>query len=119
MLKALVSSGRFNPDTKSVELVEPRLGFADTLYANIEKDITQWATGANSFVVLSLLESRDFSKLDTLKAELKKERKALEKAGGPKSNGVGKGGRKEKSKNGMEGKAESNRGAQLLLEMLD
>ncbi|KAJ4158979.1 Pumilio y domain member 6 [Fusarium oxysporum] len=39
-----------------------------------------WATGPGSFVVVGLLEARDFSEVDALKKTLKKNKKILEKA---------------------------------------
>ena len=81
MLKSLVLSGRFDFKTRSIVLSEPRLGFADRLYEQWGKEGTVGrAIGPLAFVVLGLLESGDFEKVDELKAALRKKRGMLEQA---------------------------------------
>ena len=73
MLKSLVHSGHFDPKVKTYQTISPPLSFADMLFEAI--DVIEWATGPNSYVVVALLESDDFTK----KAELRKTLKASEK----------------------------------------
>ena len=80
MLKALVQSGRFNPKTKNVDVTDPPLGFADLLYEQIKETVVEWATGNDSFVILSMLESKDFGSRKELVATLKENRGILEEA---------------------------------------
>lgn len=80
MLRSLIAGGRFNNKTKKIDLVEPALNFADILYPVIKEHIVSWATSSSSFVVLSLIESENFSKKDELKKTLKKAKKELTKA---------------------------------------
>ncbi|KAI2732746.1 hypothetical protein CBS147332_1885 [Penicillium roqueforti] len=80
LLKSLVQGGRFNPASKSIEKVEPALNFHDVLYAQIQDEILDWATGANPFVIVALAESEDFEKKSELLKTLKKNKKALEQA---------------------------------------
>lgn len=95
MLKTLVQGGRFDPKTKAIVSTEPPLKFHEFLFKYIKDDILDWATGGNSFVVLALLEAKDFPKREKLKQSLIKGKPELVKAG----------------KNG-------NKGSQLLLENL-
>ena len=80
MLKSLVQGGRFNPETKSVEKVQPPLGFHGLVYEQIGDEVMEWATGANAFVIVALAESDEFEKKQELLKTLKKNKKALEKA---------------------------------------
>jgi pumilio homology domain family member 6 len=82
MLKALISGGRYDPLAKKITLVSPPLNFADLLYPIIKPHILAWATGSSSFVVLSLIETENFSALSRseLLGLLKGGRKALVKA---------------------------------------
>ena len=80
MLKTLVVGGRFNPTTKAVDLADPPLNFHDQLYTVIEDDISKWATGCNSFVVVGLLEAQGFQRREALMKVLKKHRAQLMKA---------------------------------------
>ena len=80
MLRSLIAGGRFDNKAKKIVPVTPALNFADILYPVIQPFITEWATGSSSFVVLSLLESENFSKKEEVKAILKKNKKALQKA---------------------------------------
>ncbi len=61
MLKALVLGGSFDPSTKTIRLVEPRLGFANVLYDVVKQNLLEWACGASSFVVVAFLESQNVS----------------------------------------------------------
>lgn len=128
MLKSLVLGGRFNPETKTIELSEPPLGFHNILYVNIKDHILTWATGNNSFVVLGLLEANGFAEVDALKTLLKKEKKKLLKAAGERGGqnatntlpGRGFSGKGKSSGSKSAEKAKKgNRGTQLLLSKLD
>lgn len=112
MLKSLVVGGRFNPKSKAVDLVDPPLNFHDKLYATIEDDIVNWATGSNSFVVLGLLEASGFQEREALRKALKKHRALLIKAAT--SPDVKAGGHK-----GPEPAAVGNKGTKIILEKLD
>lgn len=69
MLKTLVLGGTFDPTTKTIKLVEPRLGFTATLYPFIEHHLLDWASGPSAFLVVALLEGTDVS--EELKARVK------------------------------------------------
>lgn len=116
MLRSLASGGKFDPETKTVKLVEPALGFAQVLYEQIKAHLVDWATGPSSFVVVSLLESGDFEekKKDEVKKVLKKEKKRLEKAA------AGEGDKKESAEKGKKKKGgpKGNAGAKILLEKI-
>jgi len=82
LLKTLVQGGRFDRASKSVVLVEPQLLFGDMLYENLIEDmgtarVLQWALGANSWVIVALLESPEFEDLDGLVQTLKYNRERL------------------------------------------
>lgn len=79
MLKALASGGRFNPKTKTIDLVDPPLHFNDLLYTTIKSDVLAWALGVQAFVVVGLLESANFSYSTELKTTIRKHRKELQK----------------------------------------
>ena len=95
MLKSLVQGGRYNQKTKTLDLSDPPLGFSDILYPMIKDRAVEWAASENSFVVLALLEAKDFSSTDSLKQSLVKEKSQLATAANA-----------------------GNRGTQLLLEQL-
>lgn len=80
LLKSLVQGGRFNPEEKSVEKVQPPLNFHNLLYEQIGDEVMEWATGANTFVIVALAESDEFEKKSELLKMLKKNKTALEKA---------------------------------------
>jgi pumilio family protein 6 len=80
MLKSLIAGGRFDPSTKTVNVIDPPLNFADILYPNIKDHIVEWATGSSSFVPLALMESANFSKKDELAKVLKQNIATLQKA---------------------------------------
>jgi len=90
MLKTLVAGGHYNNELKKVETVTPPLGFHEVLYDSIAENIKAWATGAGSFVVLSLLETDGFSRVEELKAQLRKCKKGIAAAakGGNKGSAV-------------------------------
>lgn len=126
MLRALVSGGKFDNDTKKVTLVEPRLGFGNVLYDQLKGKLIDWAVSPSSFVVVSLLESEDVDedKKKAVRAELTKGKKALEKAAS------GEGQAKTKTKEPAEGEKavknkkkkvegpKGNAGAKILLSKL-
>lgn len=121
MLKTLVLGGRFNPTTKTIDHSDPPLAFHNTLYARIKDDIIDWATGANSFVVLGLVEAVGFTELETLKETLRDNEEVLllaaeNEAGDPmQGGGVGKGERKRGKGKAKTPVVNGNRGSQLLL----
>jgi pumilio family protein 6 len=80
MLKSLIAGGRYDTKLKKVTPISPPLGFADILYPVIKEHIVAWATGSSSFVVLSLLETEQFSSEKELLDILRKQKKLLQKA---------------------------------------
>lgn len=96
MLKTLVAGGRFDPATKSLVRVGPRLGFAEALWPAVKGQVLEWATGESSFVVVNLVDDEGWSGREELRKVLRAKRAQLEKA-------AGEGG---------------NKGAKLLLERL-
>jgi len=80
MLKTLVVGGRFNEKTKTVDLIDPPLLFHDMLFTHIEQQVVQWATGADSFVIVGLLEAEGFAHRDELVKILSKDKAVLEQA---------------------------------------
>lgn len=119
MLKTLVQGGKFDPASKKVIPVEPALGFADLLWNEIKDNVTDWATGQGSFVIVALTETDDFEKKkDVLKA-LKKDKKQLEAAANP-TGGQDGDAKNKKQKKGDKAQATSrgNAGARILLEKL-
>ena len=71
-------------------VIDPPLNFHTVLFSKIRKNILEWATGAGSFVVVSLLETTGFTEVDELKTLLKKHTKAIAAAaeGGNKGSNV-------------------------------
>lgn len=122
MLKSLVLGGRFNSTTKGIDRTDPPLGFHDVFYSAIKDEILDWATGANSFVVVGLLEAPGFPHVEELSRNLGKGkgRQKLVEAAGPvgESGGEVKGKRLKGSKV-EEGIKTGNKGTQLLLRKLD
>ena len=104
MLKSLVQGGRFNTAEKTVEKVQPPLNFHGLLYEKIRDEVMEWATGANTFVIVALAESDEFEQKKELLKTLKKNKKALEQA----------------SASGPEGKkaGPTSSGAKLLLQKI-
>ncbi|KAF2859846.1 ARM repeat-containing protein, partial [Piedraia hortae CBS 480.64] len=70
MFKTLLLGGHFNPATKQVDLVHPRLCFADVFFPAIKGQLVEWTTSPSSFVVVALLESPDVG--DVIKAQARK-----------------------------------------------
>ena len=108
MLKSLVQGGRFNSSTKTVDKVQPPLGFHSLLYDQIKDEIMDWATGPNTFVVVALAESEEFAQRNELVKSLKKNTTALEKTAATASEGTA--GKKKASP--------ASSGAKLLLEKI-
>lgn len=80
MLKDLVQGGPFDPVVGQVRLIEPRLGFEKMLYDQCRDEITRWASGTQSFVVVALLESQQLEERDDLVIALREQLPVLEKA---------------------------------------
>lgn len=82
ILKTLVTGGNFDPATKQVRLVEPRLGFAAALYPVIKDHIVEWACSDSSWVVVALLESEDVPAdvQEEVRSSLKRSRDKIEAA---------------------------------------
>ena len=140
MLKTLISGGRYDPKAKKIAPVSPPLNFADLLYLVIKPHILAWATGSSSFVVLSLLETENFSEGSRMEllGLLRGEKKALLKAVTEETaeqqaareekgsmeeeeisaKGKGKGKGKRKAKKPSE-RPVGNQGTKMILKMLD
>lgn len=128
MLRTLNGGGKFDFETKTVKLAEPRLGFGDVLFGTLKGKVLDWATSPSSFVVVSLLESEDVSEKTktVVREELKKGKKTLEKAAS--GDGAAAVARKAKESDGEQAgkknkkrKTEApkgNAGAKILLEKL-
>ena len=122
MLKSLVLGGRFNSIEKRIDLADPALGFHDIFYSAIKDEILDWATGANSFVVVGLLEAPGFPHVEELKSKLSEatnKQKLIEVAGV-----LGGGRMKGKKSKGVKSVdvppvKTGNKGTQLLLRKLD
>ncbi|KAI7202394.1 hypothetical protein D0869_01741 [Hortaea werneckii] len=122
MLKTLVLGGNFDSASKTTKLVEPRLGFAETLYPVIKDHLVGWATSPSSFTVVALLESEDVPEAvaKEVKAALKKGKKQIEKAAkgdDAKQSKEAVNGEQKGKKRKVEG-AKGNAGARILLEKL-
>lgn len=126
MFKTLIQGGRFDRATKTVQVVEPPLAFADILYPVIKEHIVAWATGRSSFVVVALLESDSFSQKEKIKKALKKHKAALQTAAttpvarpeSEKEVGESKTAGKNKKGGMKRDRPVGNAGAKLLLEKL-
>lgn len=95
MLKSLVQGGHYNQKMKTLEVSDPPLGFPDILYPAIKEHVVDWAASGKSFVILALLEARDFSFASDLNKILLQGKPRIVNAAGT-----------------------GNRGSQLLLEKL-
>ena len=120
MIKTLITSGRFDPETKTVQLIEPPLGFADPFFQKIEQHVVEWATGSNSFVIVALLECEGFQGKNKLKERLEESREVLvrvaEGDGAVKEIGEKKVGKKGKKKSsGRNG----NMGTKMVVSLLE
>lgn len=130
LLKTLIQGGKYNKETGKVDQVDPPLQFADILYPVIKEHVVEWATGPSSLVVLAMLESADFSHGKELKATLKKNKKALDKAATEetaeqkaKREAVAEKEDEKKAKKGKKGSVKTERsvgnaGSRMLLEKL-
>ncbi|KAF3929199.1 hypothetical protein AA313_de0203198 [Arthrobotrys entomopaga] len=99
LLKTLVQEGFYNKETRSLQLSASPIEFYKYLIPKIESDMLAWATGGNSHVVVTLLESERVPEEEKAKI-----RKTLS-------------GKKEKAviKNAREG---GNKGADIISELL-
>ncbi|KAK6531371.1 pumilio domain member 6 [Arthrobotrys megalospora] len=70
MLKNLVQEGFFNNKTKEIQLSDPPVEFYKYLIPKIESDLASWATGGNSYLIATLLESERVPESE--KAKVKK-----------------------------------------------
>jgi len=131
MLRSLISGGRFDNKLKEIVPVSPPLNFADILYPVISDHIIEWATSSSSFVVLQLLESKNFSSKPAVLEKLKKGKQTLQKAATeetPEQKAKAaeiaaaateqKGAKAKKGKKVVSTKAVGNAGSRMLLEML-
>jgi pumilio family protein 6 len=125
MLRALVSGGKFDSKSKTVKLVEPRLGFGDMLFKALKGKLVEWAVSPSSFVVVQLLESEDVSEANkkVVREELKKGKKTLEKAAKgenapSKKAPVESDDQKNKKKKATSEGPKGNAGARILLDKL-
>jgi len=59
MLKALISGGRFDRESKKVVLVDPPLHFAELILPHLEEDqvFKKWLLSEGAFVILQLIEA--------------------------------------------------------------
>ncbi|KAK6515486.1 pumilio domain member 6 [Arthrobotrys conoides] len=57
MLKNLVQEGFFNNKTQKIQLSDPPVEFYKYLMPKIEANLVAWATGGNSYLIATLLES--------------------------------------------------------------
>ena len=118
MLKTLVLGGRFNPKTKSIVLVDPPLGFHNILFEAIKNEILEWAVSSNSFVIVGLLEAPGFpgrADLLAILGESNNWKRLREAAGGLEKSGQ----QGKKKKGGAAEGAGMNKGARILLGILD
>ena len=104
MLKSLVLSGHFNPKTQEVEVCDPPLGFSDMVFEALGEETVQWAKGANSFVVLGMLETKDMKNREEVVKMLEGRKGELQSA----AQGNGDSGSEKKG----------NKGAELILQKL-
>ncbi|KAL9621606.1 MAG: hypothetical protein Q9160_003998 [Pyrenula sp. 1 TL-2023] len=80
MLKSLVQGGHWDNLRKTVDFVEPPLGFERLLLDGIKPEAVQWAKGSNWRVVLAVMEARDDETSKTLKGVLRTHRLELQEA---------------------------------------
>ncbi|KIW06927.1 uncharacterized protein PV09_02593 [Verruconis gallopava] len=102
LLRSLVNGGHYDPKQKQVVVTAPDLKFADALYGRIKEHALAWATSDSSFVVVALMEAKEFENKDELRKKLKKSKSKLETAA-----------------TGETGNAKGNAGAKILLGLLD
>ncbi|KAF5103585.1 hypothetical protein DV451_001325 [Geotrichum candidum] len=58
-LRTLIQEGHWNSKTKSVDTINEPTGFKNIFFKAIKLNISRWASGEGSFVILSLLENLD------------------------------------------------------------
>ena len=58
-LRTLIQEGHWNSKTKSVDTIKEPTGFKNIFFKAIKLNISRWASGEGSFVILSLLENLD------------------------------------------------------------
>lgn len=118
MLKSLVSGGKFNPKTQSIDAVDPPLTFHDVFFKQIYDEVGEWASGCNSWVIVGLMEAPGFQRKEELKQRLELDRSNLVEAASAQP--VAKVGQNKKSKAKVEKEKKSgNAGSHILLEKLD
>ena len=119
MLKTLVQGGHFNAETREIDHVDSLKPFADLLFSKIEGNLVRWATGANSFVIVGLLEAPTFSKRRELVALLSKHCQELQQAADEgRSLGIAKDKKSSRAKQSAMKGCGRNRGAELLLQKI-
>ena len=125
MLRALVSGGKFDFETKKINLTEPRLGFAGVLLKQLKGTLVDWAVSPISFVVVALLETEDLEEAEkeAVRGELKKGKKVIEKAASGKDQAARAeaptdGGKAAKGKKKKGEALKGNAGARIILEKL-
>ncbi|KAG8533268.1 uncharacterized protein KY384_002051 [Bacidia gigantensis] len=117
MLRNLVQGGHYNPQSCTVDYLDPPLGFDEQLYQAIRNEITEWAVSENSFVVVAMLESASFKHRKELKELLSADKERIEDAARAQvvSKTNGKVQSTKKKKPGEKG----NGGAKILLQLLN
>ncbi|KAF3312228.1 pumilio domain member 6 [Orbilia oligospora] len=67
MLKNLVQEGFFNNKTQKIQLSNPPVEFYKYLMPKIEPNLAAWATGGNSYLIATLLESERVPESERMK----------------------------------------------------
>ncbi|KAF3291129.1 pumilio domain member 6 [Orbilia oligospora] len=67
MLKNLVQEGFFNNKTQKIQLSDPPVEFYKYLMPKIEPNLAAWATGGNSYLIATLLESERVPESERMK----------------------------------------------------
>ncbi|KAF3905498.1 hypothetical protein ABW20_dc0109206 [Dactylellina cionopaga] len=84
LLKTLVQEGFFKNKTQTMQLSDPPIEFYKYLIPKIESDLVSWATGGNSYLIATLLESERVPEAEKAKIRKslsgKKEQEAIKKA---------------------------------------
>ncbi|EPS40728.1 hypothetical protein H072_5381 [Dactylellina haptotyla CBS 200.50] len=99
LLKTLVSEGFYKNKTQTMQLSDPPIEFYKYLLPKIQSDLLSWATGGNSYLIATLLESERVPE-----AEKSKIRKSLS-------------GKKEQAAI-KTAKKDGNKGAELIYDLL-
>ena len=119
MLKNLVQGGRFDPKTKTVVPSLPELGFSEMLFQALQvrkSVLVEWATGAQSFVIVAMVEAEGFQRSNEVRETLRKQRGRFKEVAGDDEIVVKKEGKR--AKKGKE-EVKGNMGSRLLLGILD